>query len=82
MLIIKKAHEESMSSVALAQAFQFDCQLRQKDVIGEWVPIDEAGVSDVIDGDEKWLRGIRWEEIDLSMVLRHRASQGRQGDCN
>jgi hypothetical protein len=30
-------------SIALAQAIQFDCALRQKDVIGEWVPESEPG---------------------------------------
>ena len=63
-------------SVALAQAFQFDCTLRQKDVIGEWVPLDEPGpLSDVISGNEKWIRGLRAEEIDGNFILRHITSK-------
>jgi len=62
-------------SIALAQAFQFDLMLRQKDVIGEWVPISEPGISDVIDRNEKWLRGIRWEEIDQNLRLKHVTSK-------
>jgi hypothetical protein len=62
-------------SIALAQAFQFDCMLRQKDVIGEWVLMEQPGVSDVFDHGQKWLRGLRWEEIDSNMVLTHVTSK-------
>jgi hypothetical protein len=76
--IIDKAHEMGSPSMALAQAFQFDCKLRQKDVIGEWVPKSEPGESDTFLGEEKWLRGLRWEEIDENYTLRHVTSQGRK----
>lgn len=71
----RAAHEREMPSLALAQAIQFECILRQKDVIGEWVPVAEPGMSDVLDGGEKWLRGIRWEEVDQNLVLRHVTSK-------
>jgi hypothetical protein len=70
-----KAHEMGRPSIALAQAFQFELMLRQKDVIGEWVPLREAGISDVQADGLKWLRGIRWEEIDQNQVLRHVTSK-------
>lgn len=71
-----KAHERRKHSVALAQAFQFECMFRQKDVIGEWVPNSEPGVTDIFRGSKlKWLRGIRWEEIDANMILRHTTSK-------
>lgn len=70
-----KAHEMGRHSIALAQAIQFECMLRQKDVIGEWVPIGEPGISDVQHGGMKWLRGVRWEEIDQNTVLRHVTSK-------
>lgn len=73
------AHETGRHSIAMAQAFQFDCTFRQKDVIGEWVPIDEPGVSDTTAHGKKWLRGIRWEEIDESLILKHTTSK-RQKD--
>ncbi len=75
------AHAHTMShpyrhSVALAQAFQFDGTMRQKDIIGEWVPISEPGpLSDTISGNDKWIRGIRGEEIDESLILRHVTSK-------
>lgn len=62
-------------SIALAQAFQFEVMLRQKDVIGEWVPESEPGESDVRWHGEKWLCGIRWEEIDDNWILRHKTSK-------
>lgn len=70
-----KAHEKGYPSIALAQAIQFECMLRQKDVIGEWESINEAGISDVIHGQHKWLRGLRWEEIDENLILRHITSK-------
>lgn len=75
--IIASAHEMGLHSIALAQAFQFDCKLGQRDVIGEWTPITEPGPpSDVIYREKKWLRGLRWSEIDRDKVLRHTLSQG------
>jgi hypothetical protein len=66
-----KAHELDWHSIALAQVIQFELGLRQLDTIGEWTPLSEAGDSDVIWGEEKWLRGLRWEQIDENLVLRH-----------
>lgn len=74
--IRSKAHELERPSIALAQAFQFECMFRQKDCIGCWEPISEPGVSDTLDGHGlKWLRGIRWEEIDQDMILTHVTSK-------
>jgi len=65
-------------SIALAQALQFELLLSQKDVIGEWVPVSEPGETDVVWRDQKWLRGLRWLNIDKNLVLRHAAgSSGR-----
>lgn len=76
VLIRTKAREMGRPSIALAQAFQFELMLRQKDVIGEWVPLSEPGMSDTLDGTGlKWLRGIRWEEIDQNLVLTHVTSK-------
>lgn len=66
-------------SVALAQAFQTGLGMLQKDVIGEWVPVGGDGVSDITFKDSKWVRGIRWNEIDENLVLRH-AGDGWQGN--
>lgn len=73
--IRKRAHQMRLPSIALAQALQFDCMLRQKDVIGEWVPIAEPGTSDVTRGNLKWMMGLRWSEIDQNLILRHVTSK-------
>jgi hypothetical protein len=71
--IIGKAHEMDLSSMALAVALQFECRkLRQKDIIGEWVPISERSPpSEIIDGGNKWVHGIRWNYINENLILRH-----------
>jgi hypothetical protein len=70
--IIKQAHKMGLHSIALAQALQFECALKQKDVIGEWVPESEPGDSELRRHDGlKWVHGIRWSEIDKDFVLRH-----------
>lgn len=74
--IIAAAHAAGLPSIALAQALQFDLRARQKDIIGEWVPVSEPGIS-VINPyhARKWLRGLRHEEISSTMVLNHPASK-------
>lgn len=74
--IIASAYEFGWFSIAAAQAFQFDVMLRQKDVIGEWVPLSEPGISDHTDPVKgKWLRGLDWREIDDNFILRHVTSK-------
>jgi hypothetical protein len=81
--IRRKAHEMGRPSIALAQAFQFECGLWQKDVIGEWVPKTEVGQSNVTNDGDKWLRGLRWEKLDESLVLRHTISiSGKEIEIN
>jgi len=72
----KTARDMGWNSIALAQAFQFDLMLRQKDVIGEWVPLSEPGVSDVLwPSKGKWITGLQWSEINENMILRHTTSK-------
>jgi len=61
--IRRKAHEMGYPVIALAQAIQFQTGLRQKDIIGEWVPKSDPGVSDIVRGDLKWMRGLRWNKF-------------------
>lgn len=70
-LIIDRAHAIRLPSLALAQAFQIDTALSQKDVIGEWVPKDDAPFSEISEGGRKWARGLRWAYIDDDLVLKH-----------
>lgn len=81
--IRRASHERGWPFIALAQAIQFECSLRQRDVIGEWVPVKEPGVSDIIQTKKfkgkkttkKWISGLRWERIDETMILRHVTSK-------
>lgn len=75
ILIRIEAHKRGWHSIALAQAIQFEAMLRQKDVIGEWVPLSEPGTSDVTSRRLKWLRGLRWSEIDENLMVRHVTSK-------
>lgn len=77
--IIWQAHNRGWHSIALAQALQFELMLRQKDIIGEWVPKKETGESDIFYKKKKWLRGVRGSEIDSNLILRHTTSK-RQKD--
>jgi hypothetical protein len=79
-LIRAMAHKMGRPSIALAQAFQFDCGLRQKDVIGEWVPIADQNLSsNVTHAANQWLRGLRWEEIS-NLVLRRAGHPDKEID--
>jgi len=61
--------------IALGQAIQFELVLRQKDVIGEWVPESEPGDALFRHGGQKWMRGLIWQEIDDKLILRHKTSK-------
>jgi hypothetical protein len=42
------------------------------------VPISEPGESDIVWREQKWLRGLRWSNIDKNLILRHAVgSSGR-----
>jgi len=71
----EELHRRGQHEIAFAQALQFELTLRQKDVIGEWIPQSEPGISDVIRGNSKWLHGLRWEEIDDDLIVRHTTSK-------
>lgn len=83
--ICAKANELGRPSIALAQALQWELMVRQKDIIGEWEPLETKGtVSDVLRRDDsgkvyKWVRGIRWEQINSALVLQHVTSKRNKG---
>jgi hypothetical protein len=74
-----KAHRRGWDSIAMAQALQFELMLRQKDVIGEWVPMSEPGLSKIVGPKGKWLMGLRWEQINENLILRH-SQTGENGN--
>jgi len=46
--------------------------------LGEWVPVAEPDTSDVLRDEDKWLRGLRWSEIDENFILRHVTSKNNK----
>jgi hypothetical protein len=76
LAIRRTAHAMGLDSIALAQSFQFECIFRQRDVVGEWMPVGEPNVRNYfVVGDMKWWRGIRYEEINTDLILRHVTSK-------
>jgi hypothetical protein len=74
------AHASGRKSRALAYAVAFETTLRLWDVTGQWWPIDQGGLSDVIDPNAglKWF-GLRWEDIREDLVLRYTPSKTSDG---
>ncbi|MHC2334890.1 hypothetical protein [Bradyrhizobium sp. USDA 4454] len=70
--IIAKAHEWGLHSIALAQALQFETPLTQRDCLGEYVPSEYPGSTNVIWRGMKWLHGLRWSEVGDDLILRRR----------
>lgn len=79
VLVRAEARRRNTPSIGVAQAFQTGLGVRQKDAIGEWIPIGEPGMSDVTDGPWKWVVGFRFEEIDADFRLVHRLSKSLRG---
>lgn len=74
-LICSAAEHLGRPSLGLAQALMFETELSQLDVIGEWVPQSEKDAfSTVLFRKQKWIRGIKWADIDDAFVLRHKLS--------
>lgn len=73
--ICQQAHVLGFHSIALAQAAQFSFGWRQKDVIGEMVPLDEPVEGRLVIGNMKWARGWHWSELDANLILRHITSK-------
>ena len=63
------ARQIGHAPAALAYALQFEASLRQWDVVGEWIPLDDPRPSALIDGRRKWI-GPAWSQIDDNLVLR------------
>jgi hypothetical protein len=73
--LIAAAHAKEHTSIALTTALQFETTARLWDVIGQWVPLAEPGLSDITSGGSKWISGLRWEMIGADHVLRFTPSK-------
>jgi hypothetical protein len=61
------AHKMGRASMALGVTLQFECSLRQRDVIGEWIK----------DGTQaaRWQNGLTWSHIGQDGILRKKTSK-------
>lgn len=75
----KKAREMGYPSIALATALMFECLLRQKDVIGEWVKDDTAAPAGaLVDRGRVWRTGLVWgDHISRDLILEKPTSKSR-----
>lgn len=65
----RKAHDLGLHSIALATVLQFELAFRQKDVIGEWEPCEEAS-GGIVHNGTRWVSGLTWSHVDANMILR------------
>jgi hypothetical protein len=72
--IVPAAHAMRLGSVALATTLQFECSLRQKDVIGEWWPHAD-GDGGITSRGKRWGTGLLWSDIDQDWILRKKTSK-------
>lgn len=58
-------------SLALGTVIQFETALRQRDVIGEWVPLaDGEAPSGIILNGRRWQNGLTWADLCGDLVVR------------
>jgi hypothetical protein len=60
LAFMAKADEIGHPEMALAQAIQFELTLRQRDVIGEWLPDGHS---------RRWANGLTWNHIAPDLIL-------------
>lgn len=65
--IVDQALRQGAVSIALAQALQFECSLRQIDVIGEWSPASAEG-GGIVHREARWGGGILWSDVSADLV--------------
>lgn len=75
--IIAAAHELGHHALAFGQALQYELMFRQKDVIGEWIPITDmnapmTGILHTAPNSQKpkrWDNGLTWAHIKPGLIL-------------
>jgi hypothetical protein len=77
--IRQRAREVGRPGIAFGMALQRDLVVRPKDVLGEWLPVSEPGISAVTYNGMKWLYGFDWKELSVDLVLTHRLSKSLRG---
>lgn len=68
------AHALGRPSMALGITLQFDLGMRQRDVIGEWLPDASPGADGIVDHGLRWSDGLSFSHIS-GTTLRKRTSK-------
>lgn len=69
---VAAADGDHAPALVTALLLQFELSLRQKDVIGEWVPGEDGG-------SKVWIWGLTWDQIDENWILRKPTSKSNGG---
>jgi site-specific recombinase XerD len=76
---VRKAVELGRPSLAISTALQFETSLRQRDCIGEWVPLNgKVPMSNFVIGKAEWANGLTWANIDDQWRLSNRTTKTGQ----
>lgn len=76
---IKKAVSQDRFSLALGTALQFELGMRQRDVIGEWEPLDgDTPTSAYVLNRRQWVNGLQWLDISPDWVLTKKTTKTGQ----
>lgn len=74
--LVSAAKDAGRLSLAIGTAIQYECALRQRDVIGEWEPVDEEGATSAyVIGDRQWVNGLTWADISPEWRLTKRTTK-------
>lgn len=77
----REARAVGRPSLGLATVLQFECALRQKDVIGEWVQIDGAAKKHGAEG-KRWTTGLVWgAHIDPHTLVLKKTTSKSNGNA-
>jgi hypothetical protein len=68
---VPKALEMNRLSLALGTAFQFETTMRQRDVIGEWAPLEPSEPDNgIVIKRRRWINGLTWADISDRLEVR------------
>jgi integrase len=68
---VPKALEMNRLSLALGTAFQFETTMRQRDVIGEWAPLEPSEPDNgIVMNRRRWINGLTWADISDRLEVR------------
>lgn len=67
---IPKAVQAGRMSLALATAIQFETGMRQRDVIGEWLPVPQGETPNgIVLNKRRWTNGLTWNDLANDLVI-------------